>query len=526
MLTRGARRSLGNWHVISLAALAGVLEVGAFSPWSAQIGVAWPAVLESMAVAVLVAVLHRTDRPVVAAWCGGVFGTVWLVGGTGWMFVSLHRFGGLPAWMAGLAVLVLCMALSGFMALAACMWVRWRRGNPWSDGLLWAALWLLAEWARGFVFTGFPWAASGYALVDSPLAALAPWVGVYAMGAVLVWLVSWLVLAVSSPRGLFSCVVVLIGTMAGLTLMPANGGNFTRPHGGSLSVTLLQGNIPQGEKFSQAHLGAQLVWHAQALAAARTDLVVAPETAIPLLPSQLPEGFWDQLARVFHDGHRAALVGIPLGDFETGYSNSVVGLSAATHALPDGFYRYNKHHLVPFGEFIPLGFHWFVQMMNMPLGDFTRGPRNAPSFAVKDQFVAPTICYEDLFGEELAERFVSATQPAPTLFANVSNLAWFGDTVAIHQHLQIARMRSLEFQRPTIRATNTGATVVIDHHAKVVASLTPNTRGALVSSVQGYEGNTPFAQWAGRLDLWPEVLLAVGMVLGLRRRSGMTAPSL
>lgn len=507
--------------------LAGALLAGAFSPWVAGFGTGWPATLLSLAVLGFVGVLRCLDSVSLAARCGALFGTVWLVSGTGWMFVSLHTFGGLPAWIAGVAVLGLCAALSGFMALVAAAWVGWRRGAWLSDGVLLAALWLLAEWARGWIFTGFPWAASGYALVDSPLSALAPWIGVYALGGVWVMVLSWLVLSVPRPHSMvlsLSAWLVLVGGSAFLQGRPLN--EFTRLHGQPLSVTLLQGNIPQDEKFAQSHLIDQLVWHARQLAAARGDLVVAPETAIPLLPAQMPDGYWDELASGFHAGDRAALIGVPLGDFERGYTNSVVGLSPGTKALPDGFYRYNKHHLVPFGEFIPWGFHWFVQMMNMPLGDFTRGPRAAPSFGVKDQWVAPTICYEDLFGEELAQRFVTPGQAAPTLFANVSNLAWFGDTVAIYQHLQIARMRSLEFQLPTIRATNTGATVVIDHAAKVTAALPTNTRGALVSSVQGRVGNTPYAEWAGRFGLWPMVALATLAVLTFKRRRGSPAVSL
>ena len=483
--------------------------------------------LLSLALVAFVAILRGVGSVLLAAQCGALFGTVWLVSGTGWMFVSLHKFGGLPAWIAGLAVLALCAALSSFMALVAAAWVGWRRGTWLSDGVLLAALWWLAEWIRGCIFTGFPWAASGYALVDSPLSVLAPWIGVYAVGAFWVLMLSWVVLSAPRWRSMLVSVFALLVVVGGLSLISGRPLNeFTRVHGAPLSVTLLQGNIPQDEKFAQSHLIDQLVWHARQLVAAQGDLVVAPETAIPLLPAQMPEGYWAELAGAFHVGDRAALIGVPLGDFEQGYTNSVVGLSSATKALPDGFYRYNKYHLVPFGEFIPLGFHWFVQMMNMPLGDFTRGPRAAPSFGVKGQWVAPTICYEDLFGEELAQRFVTVGQPAPTVFANVSNLAWFGDTVAIYQHLQIARMRSLEFQLPTIRATNTGATVVIDHTAKVSAALPTNTRGALVASVQGRVGNTPYAEWAGRFGLWPMVALAALAVLALKRRSRGIAASL
>jgi apolipoprotein N-acyltransferase len=167
---------------------------------------------------------------------------------------------------------------------------------------------------------------------------------------------------------------------------------------------------------------------------------------------------------------------------------------------------------VPFGEFIPTGFRWFTRMMNIPLGDFRRGPLVAPSMQVGTQRVAPNICYEDLFGEELAARFtVPAT--APTILANMSNIGWFGDTIAVDQHLHISRMRSLELQRPMLRATNTGATAVIDHRGRVQRALSPHTRGVLKAAVEGREGTTPFAWWAGRFGLWPLGLLASALLL-------------
>jgi len=157
-------------------------------------------------------------------------------------------------------------------------------------------------------------------------------------------------------------------------------------------------------------------------------------------------------------------------------------------------------------------------MMNIPLGDFNRGPLAAPSFAVRSERVAPNICYEDLFGEELATRFTDAAA-APTMFANISNIAWFGRTIAIDQHLQISRMRTLEFERPMLRATNTGATAVIDHRGRVTAALAPHTQGVLDAVVEGRVGLTPFARWAGHLGLWPAWLLALGVVaLAFRQR--------
>src|SRR5690606_20489683 len=143
----------------------------------------------------------------------------------------------------------------------------------------------------------------------------------------------------------------------------------------------------QDEKFSAELQLDMLVWHAEQLRAAPGDLVVAPETAIPLLPTQLPEGYWEQHWSAFSQEGRHALIGVPLGDFAAGYTNSVVGFSSHTAKLPEQMYRYDKHHLVPFGEFIPTGFRWFVRMMNIPLGDFSRGPLAAPSFEVKGQRV-------------------------------------------------------------------------------------------------------------------------------------------
>ncbi|MFN3297077.1 apolipoprotein N-acyltransferase, partial [Caldimonas sp.] len=219
----------------------------------------------------------------------------------------------------------------------------------------------------------------------------------------------------------------------------------------------------------------------------------------------------------FARGPGAALIGVPLGDFNEGSTNSVAGLAPG-----QPMYRYDKIHLVPFGEFVPRGFRWFVDMMDMPLGDFTRG-RDTRPFEFDGQRIRPTICYEDLFGEELAANFVGPGQA--TVIANVSNIGWFGPTEAVDQHLQISRLRALEFQRPLVRATNTGATAIIDHRGRVTHGLAPHTRGVLVGEVEGREGSTPYARWVAALGLWPWTVLAGGVLLlaGRRRKSGVGA---
>jgi apolipoprotein N-acyltransferase len=281
----------------------------------------------------------------------------------------------------------------------------------------------------------------------------------------------------------------------------------------------LQGNIPQDEKFN-AGTGVPLAlqWYAEQMQASRTSLVIAPETAIPVLPQQLPPDYWEALQQRFAAGQQAALIGTPLGSYQEGYTNSVVGLKPGL-AQP---WRYDKHHLVPFGEFIPPLFKWFTAMMNIPLGDFNRGALTQAPFEWQGQRLSPNICYEDLFGEELGQRFVDPAQ-APTILVNISNLAWYGNSLAMDQHLQMARMRAKEFERPFVLATNTGVTAIVDYRGAVVAAIPRDTRAVLVSEVEGRTGVTPYAWWVARFGLWPFWLGALALVWratrsGLRRR--------
>jgi len=451
--------------------------------------------------------------PARAALLGLAFGTGWLGAGTWWLFISLHRYGGLPAPLAVLAVTALALALSAYLAAALALFARLRRGVAWTDALLFAALWLAAELARGVLFTGFPWVATGYGQVDGPLAALAPWIGVYGIGFVTAACAALPALSLQGGARRAALPAALAGLLVALAPLAAR--DFSTS-AGRLEVSLIQTNVAQDEKFAPERLPEALLWLEAALRGARGPLVIAPETAIPLLPEQLGAEVWSRFTEPFRVEGKAALVGLPLGSFEAGYTNSVAGLSAQTAALPNGFYRYDKHHLVPFGELIPPGFRWFVEMMNIPLGDFARGPSVPASFSFAGQRIAPNICFEDLFGEELARRFGDEAQ-APTMFANVSNIGWFGDTIAITQHLHISRMRTLELQRPMLRATNTGATAAIDHRGQVTASLEAFRRGTLDASVEGRSGLTAFARWASAFGLTPLGLLC-GVIVAIAGR--------
>ena len=412
----------------------------------------------------------------------------------GWLYVSMHRYGGLPSWLSALAVLLLAAALSLYFAAAGAVWValfrRWMLSAHLNDGrlndrrsampefkralaglLLFAALWTLAELCRGQLFTGFPWGAGGYAHLESSLAGYAPWIGVYGIGFLAACLAMGVPLLVSGLMAgrtrawqMLSVGVLMVAVLVPLGLQQA-APEFTQA-AGKLKVRLLQGNIPQDEKFIPGQ-GVQqaLSWYAEQLLANSEPLVVTPETAIPVLPQQLSPAYWQVLKDKYAPPNgtaqlpvtpQAALVGIPMGGPGVGYSNSVLTLGPA-----DLNYRYDKHHLVPFGEYVPPFFQWFVRLMNMPLGDFAQDRPPSSVLKWQGQRLLPQICYEDLFGEEVA-RYFAKPEDAPTVLVNMSNLAWFGDTTALAQHVAISRMRALEFQRPIIRATNTGLTGWVD----------------------------------------------------------------
>ena len=461
--------------------------------------------LQILALAALVWALHCCSHWRSAAGLGLVFATTWLCATFWWLHISMHTYAGLHALLAALAILALALALGIYYAGACAVYWALRDRQPIWASASFAAAWTMAEMARGTWLTGFGWGAVGYAHVTGPLVAYVPWLGAYGVGALAAWLSAALVLSVRGKTVWLSLGVSLV-VAAGIvapSALPA----WSAP-AGTLSVTLLQGNIPQDEKFqSGSGVPLALQWYGDQFNRSTTELVVAPETAIPLLPQDLPENYWETLSGRFARGDQAALVGIPWGNMAQGYTNSVIGFSPSQKTL----WRYDKHHLVPFGEFIPPLFKWFTQMMNIPLGDFNRGAVGQASYAWKGQRLAPNICYEDLFGEELGARFVDPAQ-APTIFVNASNIGWFGDSVAIDQHLQISRMRALEFERPMIRATNTGATAIIDHTGRVTDALPRHTRGVLVGTVQGRIGTTPFAWWVARFGLWPLWILALAIV--------------
>jgi len=504
---------LPGWAGVALAAVAGGAQALSFAPWEFW----WLQVLSTAALVALVADV----RPGTAALRGWAFGASWLGVGLWWLFISLHRYGNLPAWLSVLAVALLAALLALYYGLAAGLWAQTRRGAALPDALLFAAWWLAAELARGRFFTGFPWIAGGYAHTSGALVSWAPYIGVYGLGALSAWLAAALVLGLGTgpwrrgarelPRRLVPLAAPVLMVAAGFALPQ----DFTRSTG-TLDVTLLQTDVAQDVKFDDDQIRLALAWHRERFDRARGQLVVTPESSLPVLPDQIPPELWGAYQRPFLAPGRAALVGTFTGNDEVGYTNSVIGLDATHRVTAASAYHYGKRHLLPFGEFIPPGFKWLVDLMHIPIGDQAHGTETAP-FEFDGQRVRPLVCYEDLFGEDFAGSMVGPR--AATLMANVSNLAWFGTFMIQDQHLQFSRMRAIEFQRPQVRATNTGATAVIDHLGRVTARLPPAVAGQLDARVEGRIGDTPYGLWLARWHLAPLWMLAAAVFLVTRLAS-------
>jgi apolipoprotein N-acyltransferase len=504
-----APASASRWAPL-IALTAGAVNVFSFAPFGI-----WPLQIATMSL-VFWLVLHAPS-PRRAALTGWAYAFGWTAAGVHWLYISMHQYGGLPGWMAALAVALLAavLALYAAIAMAGSLWLkrRWPLAPAAVLLLVLPSAWTLSEWLRGWVFTGFPWLTSGYAHSIGPLAGFAPLTGVYGLAWLSALIAGAIVLLLSDKRSIALPALILA---AGFGLKSVE---WTQVNGAPISVRLLQGNVPQEMKFAPEVITSTLSLYHDMIRAAPADLIATPETAIPLFARQLPPDYLGRLTGFAQETKSHVVLGIPLSDGPTDYANSVLGLAPAATAMP---YRYDKHHLVPFGEFIPLGARRFVNMMNIPLGDFTRGSLLQLPFAVKDQWVMPNICYEDLFGEEIAAQLAASYfsgMPQATLLLNVSNIAWFGDSIALPQHLQISQMRALETGRPMLRATNTGATAVINPKGEVTARLPPFERGVLTATVQGYKGLTPYSFYGNALAIAMAILaLGTACLLGFRNK--------
>lgn len=473
---------------LALAALIGATGVLCFAPlelfWLA------PAVWAGF-----FALLRRAESPRQGLLTGLAFGLGFFLCGVSWVYVSLSVFGGMPWWLAGPAAFLFCTVMALFPMAAGWVFKRWQPAAFWQQALLFAALLATGDWIRSWLFTGFPWLAIGYSQTPpSPLAGFAPLLGVFGLSALVALsgalLLHWRV----------GVTVLAVLTVSGFGLRQIE---WTAPLGAPLSVALIQGNIPQEMKFRPEAFVRTLNLYRELIEANPAQLTLLPETAFPVFLDQLPEDYLAALKALASREKGDIILGTLTGEGEA-YYNSAISLGASPLQV------YSKNHLVPYGEFIPPGFAWFMAYANIPASSFSRGPEKQAPLAVAGQQVAANICYEDVFGNEIIRAL-----PEAGILANLSNTAWFGRSLAQPQHLQIAQMRALETGRPMLRATNTGMTAIVGPDGTVRAALPPFTTGVLKGSIQAYGGATPY----GRLGDWPAIaLIGLMLLLGLARK--------
>ncbi|WP_324733088.1 apolipoprotein N-acyltransferase [Pseudomonas paeninsulae] len=480
------------WPGNLIALAAGAITTLALAPFDL-----WPLALLSIALFYLGL---RDLNPRQAAWRGWYYGFGLFAAGTSWVYVSIHDYGAASPALAAFLTLGFVAGLGLLLALTAWLWARWLRRSeaPLADALAFAALWLAQEVFRSWFLTGFPWLYAGYSQLDGPLAGLAPVGGVWLLSFVLALSAALLVnLAQLRARKVFLATgVVLLAApwIAGLAL---KGHAWTSPAGEPLKVAAMQGNIEQNLKWDPAQLNAQLALYRElSLSAQPTDLIIWPETAVPVLKEQAA-GYLSVMGRFASEREAALITGVPIRQAnergEPRYYNavSVVGQGAGD---------YLKQKLVPFGEYVPLQevLRGLIAFFNLPMSDFARGSADQPLLQAKGYKIATFICYEVVYPE-----FAAGLAAQSELLLTVSNDAWFGSSIGPLQHLQMAQMRALEAGRWMIRATNNGMTVLIDPFGRITEQLPQFEQGVLYGEVVPMQQLTPYLYWRG----WPLLIL-------------------
>ncbi len=484
-----------------IAFLAGVLTVAGFAPFHA-------APLPFFTLALLFWQWAHAATPGHAFKTGWAFGVGFFLAGVSWIYVSLHTFGAMPLPLAAAATLLFCAFLALFPAAAGYAVARSGRAPVVKSMVIAPACWVLAEWVRNWIFTGFPWNSVGYSQIpSSPLAGFAPLFGIYGVS-----------LAVTLIAGCIAAAARRQRTRAALTAASASllcyaaGGfalkqmEWTAPSGTSTTVSLLQGNVSQDMKWREDQMIATLKSYADLARASNAQLIVLPETALPMFLHQVPPDYLDLLAGHARSRTGDLLFGVVEREPDGSYYNAAISLGSSPSQ------RYRKSHLVPFGEFIPLRpvLAWIVNILAIPMQDFSRGAPGQQPLDIAGQRVAVNICYEDVFGEEIIRQL-----PQATLLVNISNVAWFGRSIAPEQHLQISQARALETGRYMLRATNTGMTAVIDQRGRVVKAAPQFTTASVEHNVPGYQGITPYVRWGNHAVL---AIVAAMLALALSRR--------
>ncbi len=435
---------------------------------------------------------------------GGLFGIGLFSVGVSWLYVAIHDFGAAHWSLAGAFTGIFIIFLAIFYALFALSIFKIRQQKNISHVLLCLffvpLLWVLFEWLRSWLFTGFPWLLVGYPLIATPLSGFAPLLGIYGLSLLVIFLAA---VVIAKIHCRISLSLILLVFILGSVL---SGIQWSQPVGEPLTVALVQGNVNQTvkwdrwqlEKTKQLYVAmSQPLWQ-------DNDLIVWPENAIPVFYHQLASGFYHSLDVQARKTQTELITGLPVFDDNTQqYYNSMTNLGGQQS-------YYYKTHLVPFGEYVPLAalIRGIILFFDMPMSGFSAGTTEQAPVIIKGHKVLITLCYEDVFPQDMI-----AHVPRSQFMINLSNNGWYGDSFAPHQHLEMARMRALETGREIIRSTTSGISAFIDAQGKVTVQGPQFKRAVIKGQVQPRSGITPYVFWGN----YPIIILFIIMLIVLYR---------
>ncbi|WP_410677995.1 apolipoprotein N-acyltransferase [Avibacterium paragallinarum] len=473
-----------------IAIFSGSVGVLAFSPFDYW-GVAYVSLLGLLWVI-------KTSPKRTALFAAFLWGLSFFAIGVSWLHVSIHQFGGSPLWLSYVLVGLLAAYLALFPTLFAYLIQRFHVQHL----ALYPVLWTFTEFLRGWLFTGFPWLQFGYTQIDSPFSGLAPILGVQGLTFFVMWvsavIFQLIFTAFQKPKKwalLFSHSGLLL-LISGLAMWSSSANYVKTEPEKALRVTLVQGNVQQELKWDAQYLQQIIGTYAKLISQhlGKTDLIILPEAAFPTFENQI-QPFLLSLQQAAREAGAEVMIGTIYQDWQKGkLFNSIINLGD-----PDLPYneetpnRYNKHHLVPFGEYVPLEslLRPLGSVFNLPMSAFQAGDAVQPPFLAKQRKFTPAICYEIIFGSQVQKNLTAQTD----FLLTISNDAWFGDSIGPWQHLQMARMRALELGKPEIRATSTGITAFIDEKGKIIAQAPQFTETTLTQRIAPTKGKTPYAQF-------------------------------
>ncbi len=464
--------------VLLIAFIAGSCMPLAFAPFSF-----WPVVIISPAI--LIYQLEFISSRKQSFLLGWVYGLGYFGFGVYWLYHSMQVYGQAPIVVAAALTALMIVTLSTFIGLVTAIYHRFRTTGAGVIALwLLPLLWFAMEWSKGWVLTGFPWLSIGYAHINSPLAGYAPLLGVYGLSAVSILLSVSLVSALQNRNAWMIPLILSIGA-GGYLLKQIEWSNES---GKPLNITMVQGNIPQEVKWQRdaRQKIISLYWQVTQDYWS-SDLIVWPEVAIPGRSEDLEADYLIPMSIKASEQGSNLLTGIVVSDWlRRQYYNSMLLMGEHQGV-------YHKRHMVPFGEYMPFRsvLEFMRNYIKIPMSDMTAGPLNQPLMSVNEVKLGVSICYEDVFSRD-----INRDLPEANILVNTSNDAWFGDSLAPHQHLEIAQMRALETARPLVRSTNTGRSAFIDHHGKIMDATEQFKAQTLTATIQGRSGATPFIYFA------------------------------